>query len=285
MNKKFIKEFYENRDNIVSKIIKDKFAWNDFISFWSRNLGYHSVDNLLTLYSYNPKGKLFATFDDWNENTERRIIRNSHGIPILINNKKVYVFDISQTWGKPFFIWKYNHKNQDNITLFYQKKYKLKFNPEITDYTKYSLLLKEDIKHKISENYLSLTKEEQNFIIETTYAILKRKLDDVLISSSDELLNYIENLNHDNFLKCIQIINKESFVQYKDFYNLSKTLDNVEKEIVEMAKDESINGSNLQTILENIETNSNINYDVLNSMYDNMVEKYRDKKEIISVET
>ena len=95
LNEKFKIEFYENRDSTLVDILKDKRSWYDYSKFWSRNLGYHSVDNLINIYSYNPRGSMFATFDEWNsEKVDRHIKKNNHGIPILEDGYKNYVFDI-----------------------------------------------------------------------------------------------------------------------------------------------------------------------------------------------
>ena len=57
----------------------------------------------MNLYSYNPYGKIFKTFDDWNnDKIERRIKPKSKGIPIIEDDKKIYVFDINQTYGKDY---------------------------------------------------------------------------------------------------------------------------------------------------------------------------------------
>ena len=120
MKKKFVEEFYRNRDETLEIILKDKISFYDYIKFWARNLGYHTVDNLITIYSYNPKGTMFATFDEWNnEIIDRKIKRYSHGIPILQNGYKSYVFDISQTWGKPINLWKYNKSYEEDLIKIY----------------------------------------------------------------------------------------------------------------------------------------------------------------------
>ena len=99
-----------------------------FFDFWSNNLGYYNIDNLLNLFSYKPEGKMFATFYEWNNKAGRRIIRGSHGVPILQNDRKIYVFDISQTWGKPFYVWKYNNENDEILIKYYKDKYKTHIN-------------------------------------------------------------------------------------------------------------------------------------------------------------
>ena len=48
------------------------------------------------------------TFDEWNsEPIARRIKPKSKGIPILVDNKKIYVFDIKQTYGRDYNKWNY----------------------------------------------------------------------------------------------------------------------------------------------------------------------------------
>ena len=101
MNKKFLEEYLSNRDFCLETILEEQVNWNKFINFWVRHFDKHSVDNILTLYSYNPSGTVFYTFDEWNsEKIDRRIKPKSKGVPILDLDYKNYVFDIKQTYGK-----------------------------------------------------------------------------------------------------------------------------------------------------------------------------------------
>ena len=92
MKKEFINDFFETRDDTLQDIKESSYNWNKFINYWSKILDEYSVDNVLNLYSYNPYGKIFKTFDDWNnDKIERRIKPKSKGIPI-IEDDNVYLF-------------------------------------------------------------------------------------------------------------------------------------------------------------------------------------------------
>lgn len=65
---------------------------NPHLSFW----------NSVQIYSERPSVTICKTFDDWHEQDNRRIKRGEHGIAYYDEdkpNRKVYVFDISQTYG------------------------------------------------------------------------------------------------------------------------------------------------------------------------------------------
>lgn len=65
---------------------------NPHISFW----------NGVQIYAARPSVTICKTFDDWHDQDNRRIKRGEHGIAYYDENRpnrKVYVFDISQTYG------------------------------------------------------------------------------------------------------------------------------------------------------------------------------------------
>lgn len=65
---------------------------NPHISFW----------NGVQIYAARPSVTVCKTFDDWHDQDNRRIKRGEHGIVYYDENRpnrKVYVFDISQTYG------------------------------------------------------------------------------------------------------------------------------------------------------------------------------------------
>ena len=66
MSSNFKKEYIETRDDAFKDIKSSSNEWNKFIKFWSRLIDKHSIDNILNIYSYNPYGKVFMTFDEWN---------------------------------------------------------------------------------------------------------------------------------------------------------------------------------------------------------------------------
>ena len=120
--KKFEEDFIVTRSEILNEILETKNTWNKFLSYWSKILDSYSVDNILNLYSYNPYGKIFHTFDEWNSDViERRIKPKSKGIPILQNDRKDYEFDIKQTYGKDYNQWNYNHLIDLESLSYYQE--------------------------------------------------------------------------------------------------------------------------------------------------------------------
>lgn len=67
------------------------------------------------------------TFDEWNsEPIARRIKPKSKGIPILVDNKKIYVFDIKQTYGRDYNKWNYSHYVDNAILKYYQTELNVK---------------------------------------------------------------------------------------------------------------------------------------------------------------
>lgn len=65
---------------------------NPHISFW----------NGVQIYAERPSVTVCKTFDDWHDQDNRRIKRGEHGIVYCDENRpncKVYVFDITQTYG------------------------------------------------------------------------------------------------------------------------------------------------------------------------------------------
>ena len=123
MNKEFVNDFFNIRDETLKDIQGNSYVWNRFIIYWSKILDDYSIDNVLNLYSYNSSGRVFKTFDDWNsEEIGRRIKPKSRGIPIIVNDAKIYVFDIRQTYGKEYRTWNYNHYIDKDILNYYQDK-------------------------------------------------------------------------------------------------------------------------------------------------------------------
>ena len=121
MKEEFKKEYLENRDETLESIKENNYAWKKYLNYWAKILDRYSVDNVLNLYSYNPYGRVFLNFDEWNdESIERRIKPNSKGIPIILDNHKIYVFDIKQTYGKEYNEWNYKHQVDLETLSYYQ---------------------------------------------------------------------------------------------------------------------------------------------------------------------
>ncbi len=168
---------------------EEQVNWNKFINFWARHFDKHSVDNILTLYSYNPSGTVFYTFNEWNsEKIDRRIKPRSKGIPILNLDYKYYVFDIRQTYGKEYKEWKYYHIIDNEILEFYKDKYKISFaNTNVRDdiYNVFHQI----IGNKIKDNYIDLKDNEVEFIVDTMTSLF--------LSKNTFSLNHLKN-NYNN---------------------------------------------------------------------------------------
>ncbi len=278
MNKKFVNFFYNNRDETIKDILNYDKGWHDFIRFWSENLGYHSIDNLLNIYSYNPRGKIFATFDDWNkESVNRRIKRGSHGIPILKNDYKVYVFDIAQTYGKSFIIWKYNAKYDEDIANIYSFKNKLELNRnDISISEKFTIALKVNIDNLLNNNYSNLSLDEKKFVSESISSIILTKIGKDIPIDTESSYSQLKKLSMDNIMKCMQVINKESCSLYKEINKYVIVLDKIKEEIISIIEEDIID-NDLKKSLESIEINTGVNYEILERIY--AVEKEKKHKE------
>jgi len=155
MQNEFKKDFFDTRDEILSNIKENPYNWNKFITYWAKILDKYSVDNVFNLYSYNPTGRIYYTFDEWNnKNIDRRIKPKSKGIPILVNDHKTYVFEIKQTYGRDYKEWSYRHYIDKEILLYYQTK------NDITN----------DVNISLNENFYNTFKEiSKNNILNSYY--------------------------------------------------------------------------------------------------------------------
>lgn len=156
----FRKAFFETRDDILSNIRESPYNWNKFIVYWSKLLNKYSVDNILNLYSYNPYGRIYHTFDEWNNiNIDRRIKPKSKGIPILINGRKTYVFEIKQTYGRNYKEWTCYHDVDQVILQYYQSKNNI-LDSDISIEQNFYNTFKNIFKNNIQSNYTNLKEEE-----------------------------------------------------------------------------------------------------------------------------
>ena len=266
MYKDFIADFYSNRDDTLEGIIASATTWHDFLKFWSRNLGYFTLDNLINIYSYFPTGSTFKTFEDWNnERIERRIKKGSHGVPILKDNNLMYVFDISQTWGKPLVIWQYSKKNNEYIAKLYSIKSQL-IEKDLT----MPQILKMYIENNISKNYSSLNNQELKLISLSVENILLEKIG--FANNYEEFqksFNYVSNMSKKDLLNCLQIVNKETCNFYRELFNNVKALNAVNQEIIQLSNSSQLlNNSDLEGVLLGLEAKYDIDYELLRFMYD-----------------
>ena len=50
MNKEFVNDFFNIRDETLKDIQDNSYNWNRFIIYWSKILDDYSIDNVLNLY-------------------------------------------------------------------------------------------------------------------------------------------------------------------------------------------------------------------------------------------
>ena len=279
MNENFEKEFLEIRDESLTSILEKSNNWNKFINYWARNLDNYSIDNILNLYSYNSYGQIFHTFDEWNsEKIDRRIKPKSKGIPILLDDRKSYVFDIKQTYGKEYKKWSYNHVVDLETLNFYQDKYKIINNSEMDIKDNFYNVFETISKEHINNNYLNLSDDEVEFIESTMTSLFLSKINFNIFNYTNGY-NLIKKLNEDDLLKCMQIANKETAILYKDFMKNAIELENIQtsikETIIEQYKtNDFMTNSDKQGYLQAIELNSNYNYELLDSIYNSLLNKY-----------
>ena len=279
MNKKFEEDFIETRDESLNNALDNKINWNKFLNYWSKILDSYSVDNILNLYSYNSYGKIFHTFDEWNnDEIDRRIKPKSKGIPILIDDKKVYVFDIKQTYGKEYNQWNYNHLIDLETLSYYQDKYQVLNDSEININDNFYNVFYEISKSQLNNDYFSLNNNEVEFIANTMTSLFLSKLN-FNIYNYDHSFEYTKELDEDDILKCMQVVNKETAIIYKDFMKNAIALErihyNIKDTIIQQYKDnEFMPNSDREGYLQTIEKNTGYDYDLIDGIYNNLLSKY-----------
>lgn len=288
MNNDFFRNFLDIRDKTLNDIQSDKNSWNRFINYWSKILDKYSVDNVLNLYTYNSTGKIYMTFEEWNsEEISRRIKPKSKGIPILKDNYKIYVFDIKQTYGRDYIVWNYNHFVDESILKYYQEKIGINDNNNKSLYenfydTFYELSLKQ-----IMNNYTTMTNSEVEFIAKTMTSLFLSK-SNFNISKFPNSYELLDNMDSDDILKCMQIANKETAIIYNDFVSKVSVLENIQNYIqtnvlFQLKNDKLLNNEEKQNFLSGIESNNFFSNNVLEKIYDNYFNRYKNsfKRKII----
>ncbi|MDO5568595.1 MAG: hypothetical protein Q4G04_00580, partial [bacterium] len=279
MNNEFKKEFFETRDDSLKEIKISAYNWNKFLNYWANILDEYSVDNVLNLYSYNPYGKVFKSFDDWNsKDIERRIKPKSKGIPILKDDYKNYVFDIRQTYGRDYNEWKYRHQADIEILSYYQDRYNIENNSDITQNENYYNLFNQMALDRIEDNYIDMNDKEVKFIGKTISSLLLSKLNFNIYTITDSF-NYINDLSDEDILKCMQISNKETKIIYDDFCKNAKKLISIKEEISKTVLDEYksndfMPNSDKEGYLQVIELNTGVDYELLSSIYNYYISRY-----------
>ena len=280
MNNEFKIDFYQNRDDMLFEIKENSYNWNRFITYWSKILDKYSVDNVLNLYSYNQNGTVYYTFDDWNsENIGRRIKRNSKGIPILIDDRKTYVFDIKQTYGRDYNEWGYFHFIDYEILLYYQSKNNILNDNNISVEENFYNTFKEISKNNIQDNYNGLKEEEVEFISKMMTSLFLSKINFNIYKLPSSYI--VDNsLTNDELLKCMQISNKETANIYNDFKEKETSIQTVKNYIqtnvlFNFKEDNKLTEEEKQKFIAGIESNTNLNYKFLEDIYTHYIDKYK----------
>ena len=277
--RKFEEDFIVTRSEILNEILETKNTWNKFLSYWSKILDSYSVDNILNLYSYNPYGKIFHTFDEWNSDViERRIKPKSKGIPILQNDRKVYVFDIKQTYGKDYNQWNYNHLIDLESLSYYQDKYQILNDSKLNINDRFYNIFYEISKTQLNNNYLSLNNNEVEFIANTMTSLFLSKINFNIYNYDRSFFNTKE-LDEEEILKCMQVANKETAIIYNDFMKNAIALEkihlNIKDTIIQQYKNNNfIPNSDREGYLQAIEISTGYNYELLNEIYNYLLSKY-----------
>lgn len=279
MNEEFYDEFISIRDDTLDSIKTSLLSWNKFVIFWSSILDKYSINNILNLYYYNSSGKYYMTFSEWNsESINRRIKPKSKGIPILIDNQKSYVFDIKQTYGKEYNIWKYNHYTEDTMLKYYQNLLKIE-----NDDTKNLYENLYDVIYKVSflqivDDYTDVSIEEIRIVAKmmTSLFLAKTNFNINNLPSTYEELKLIKD---NSILTCMQIANKETAKLFNNFKEIANNLEIIQKHIQNQVilhlKTDNNENTIKQNMLLSLEKNTNFNYDLLEKIYNHYYNKYR----------
>lgn len=87
------------------RILKSPESWSDFLRFAARFYKYSYYEQL-QIYAQRPEATACADMDTWNLRMGRRVTKEENGIGIisedLCGGKLRYIFDVSDTEGKPF---------------------------------------------------------------------------------------------------------------------------------------------------------------------------------------
>ena len=279
MNNQFMEEFITLRNETLQNIQLDINSWNKFIIYWSKILDKYSIDNVLNLFGYNSSGRIFMTFDEWNsDDIGRKIKPKSKGIPILKDNSKIYVFDIRQTYGKDYSEWNYNHLVDYSILNYYQDSIKLNNNDSKNiNENFYDIFYKISL-NQINNDYQNLQKNEVEFIAKTMTSLFlsKSNFNIYNLTSSYEML---EEFDNDDILKCMEIANKETAIIYNDFVKkvniLQKVQDYMQSNVLSQFKENKfLNNQERQDFILDLNFNTQINENVLDTIYSRYVDKY-----------
>ena len=280
LKKEFLKEFMEIRDSMLDDIKENEYNYNKFINYWSKILDKYSVDNVLNLYHYNPYGKTFMTFDEWNsEKIDRRIKPKSKGIPILDNKDKIYVFEIRQTYGKEYDIWNYNHLVDDMLLDYYNNKYDINNDKNISINNQLYNVFYKITKEYIVNNYIDLKDDEVELIAKTMTPLLLSK-NSFNINDLPNGYEYLNKLRNEDILKCMQIINKETSSFYNDFeknaISLREIQNDIQNNLLNQYKNNKLmSNEEKEKYLDLIQMESGYNYEILDNAYKEYEERYK----------
>lgn len=104
-NKLSIQPYEQMTAESEQRILKSPESWSDFLRFAARFYKYSYYEQL-QIYAQRPEATACADMDTWNLRMGRRVTKEENGIGIisedLCGGKLRYIFDVSDTEGKPF---------------------------------------------------------------------------------------------------------------------------------------------------------------------------------------
>ena len=204
----------------------------EFLKYSSQfyKANYYNIDNIIKLYQYFPKGKMFATYDDWNS-IGRKIIAGQHGVKLTgINNSNFYLFDISQTYGKNIVFQKFDKQYADNVINELNEKYNINLEDNNDMFFKSLNMI---TKYLIKSKELNFNEQETNFVAFTTSLLTLNKCGYNIDESfkNVEYQNNLKNIEKTNFGYILD-------VSYFFYRNLMFEIKNIEKKLKNEIKKE-----------------------------------------------
>lgn len=104
-NKLNLQTYEQMAAEAEQKILKSPENWQDFLRFAARFYKYSYLEQL-QIYAQRPEATACADVDTWNQRMGRHIVKEENGIGTISQDfqggKLRYLFDVSDTEGKPF---------------------------------------------------------------------------------------------------------------------------------------------------------------------------------------
>ena len=229
-------------NDVIRNIIENQNNFNNYIKYAS-NLYKQDLDTVFTLFDNDPKGTYYGTFENWN-GIERRIKKGEHGILTYKNNRKVYLFDIRQTYGKSITMWKYDNLKTENVIKGLYNHYGI--NEEVP-VNKNKVLFFRAV-YKIAENELKkqnydLNYNDEGIIANLTAQLVLTKCNynvqsysslQMMYSTSVDDLSYLFDISHQLFQDIMpQVIRIEKVAEKVKPKEVEKDKENSKEQYVQ----------------------------------------------------